>query len=508
MNQNTLLAIYEDQLKTSQPGKTLLTVVDSRLNSVSYDMQTLDGKSSRAAAYLRNCGCEKGDRVLISLRETVPLWSFFWGALKLGAIPCILFPGLGAGGLEVRLKAADTNILVTDIDPEKTLKFVNLPDTLKKVILAGKVYTGPLYLNWDEESELPLTQTAEIEPDDDAFIVFTSGTTGTPKPVLHRHGIADAVVRSMKDVLHARQDDIYWCTAHPAWITGTVYGLLGPMLCGIPSIQYEGNFHAKRWMPILQDQKVSLWYTAPTALRALMREESAFFEGFDFSALNQIYSIGEPLGAAVYHWGEETFSQPVYDTWFQTECGTIRIANQPEQKIIPGWMGKAVDDTEIIQSDTNKLLLKAGFSSMFKGYYNMPEAFDQKIKNEIYETGDLTEINEEGYLHFEGREDDVINTSGHLVGPVEVEQILTANPAVAEAAVVAEPDELSFEVPAAYLVLSEGQEWSRQLESTLKSAVNSGVSSYAIPKHFYIVNDLPHTESGKINRSFLRGDRR
>ena len=508
MNQNTLRAIYEDQLKTSQPGKTLLTVVDSRLNSVSYDMQTLDGKSSRAAACLRNCGCEKGDRVLISLRETEPLWSFFWGALKLDAVPCILFPGLGAGGLEVRLKASDTSILVTDIDPERTLKFVNLPKTLKKVILAGKVYTDPLYLTWDEEAELPLTQTAEIEPDDDAFIVFTSGTTGTPKPVLHRHGIADAVVRSMKDVLHARQDDIYWCTAHPAWITGTVYGLLGPMLCGIPSIQYEGNFHAKRWMPILQDQKVSLWYTAPTALRALMREESAFFEGFDFSALNQIYSIGEPLGAAVYHWGEKTFSQPVYDTWFQTECGTIRIANQPEQKIIPGWMGKAVDDTEIIQSDTNKLLLKAGFSSMFKGYYNMPEASDQKIKNGIYETGDLTEINEEGYLHFEGREDDVINTSGHLVGPVEVEQVLTANPAVAEAAVVAEPDELSFEVPAAYLVLSEGQEWSRQLESTLKSAVNSGVSSYAIPKHFYIVNTIPHTESGKINRSILRGNRR
>ena len=138
----------------------------------------------------------------------------------------------------------------------------------------------------------------------------------------------------------------------------------------------------------------------------------------------------------------------------------------------------------------------------------MPEASDQKIKNGIYETGDLTEINEEGYLHFEGREDDVINTSGHLVGPVEVEQVLTVNPAVTEAAVVAEPDELSFEVPAAYLVLSEGQEWSRQLESTLKSAVNTGVSSYAIPKHFYIVNDLPHTESGKINRSFLRGDRR
>ena len=501
---NTISAYYQQQTEAALPGQTLLTVVDSRLNAVRYDLLTLDEKASRAAACLRAQGCGKGDRVLISLRDTLPVWSFFLGALKLGAVPCVLFPGLGAGGLEVRLQAAEACLFVTDADPAKLAGSVGFPQSLKKTILIGKAAPSGSFVTY-EEAEWPVSDlTAEVEPEDDAFMVFTSGTTGIPKPVMHRQGIAEAIIRSMREVLHAAAEDVYWCTAHPAWITGTVYGLLGPVLCGIPSLQYEGNFHAKRWMPILQDQKVSLWYTAPTALRALMREEPAFYEGFDFSALKQIYSIGEPLGAAVYHWGEQTFSQPVYDTWFQTECGTVRIANQPGQKIIPGWMGKAVDDCEIIRDGSDSLLLKAGFSSMFTGYYRMPEASAQKVRGEIYETGDLASFNEEGYVHFEGRADDVINTSGHLVGPVEVEQVLTAHPAVAAAAVVAEPDELLFEAPAAFLVLAEGQEWSRSLESALKVSVNTGVSSYAVPKHFYIVSALPLTESGKISRSSLR----
>ena len=510
MIRNTILAWYEKQLEKAPSGQHLLTVVNSRLETVSYDMPALDGKASRAASCLKASGCEKGDRVLISMRETIPVWSFFWGALKLGAVPCVLFPGLGPGGLEVRLNAAEACFFVTDADPAKIDGKLSFPETLKKVIVSGHDCETPLFSEWKENDWEPLTQRAEVDPEDDAFIVFTSGTTGTPKPVLHRHGIAEAVVRSMENILHAKQDDVYWCTAHPAWITGTVYGILGPMLCGIPSIQYEGNFHAKRWMPILHHQKVSLWYTAPTALRALMREEHSFFEDFDFTALKQIYSIGEPLGAAVFHWAGEIFSQPVYDTWFQTECGTIRIANQPGQKIIPGWMGKAVGDTIVViegepgQSGSGRLCLKTGFSSMFKAYYKMPDAFSRKTANGLYETGDLASADENGFLHFDGRADDVINTSGHLVGPVEVEQVLNAAPEVEVAAVVAEPDDLCFEVPAAYIVLKKGQEWSRQLETALKVAVNTGVSAYAVPKHFYIVSELPLTPSGKINRRALR----
>ena len=508
----TLISIYKDRLGCETVIKRLLTVVDSRLNSVSYDLADLDDQSSRAAAILRAYGCKKGDRVLISERDTLMIWSFFWGALKLGAVPCVLFPGLGIGGLEVRLKAAEAFFWVTDIHPSKFVDCIHFPDSLKRVILTDEsagFEDNRMFVRYAKNEWTPDISRVSVDPDDPAFIVFTSGTTGIPKPVVHRHGIADAIVSSMKNVLHANIDDVYWCTAHPAWITGAVYGILGPVLCGISSIQYEGNFHAKRWIPILQDQKVSLWYTAPTALRALMREEPAFFAGYDFSALKQIYSIGEPLSAAVYHWCEQVFSQPIYDTWFQTECGTIRIANQPGEPIIPGWMGKPVSDctAEILEANPDgigELALNTGFSSLFKEYYHMSDQTALKFKNGAYLTGDLVTRGSDGYFHFEGRADDVINTSGHLVGPLEIEQVLADNPAVAAAAVVAEPDDLLYEAPAAFIVLLGGQEWSRQLETALKVSVNSCVSSYAVPKHFYVVDNLPQTSSGKINRSELR----
>ena len=501
----TLLSIYQEQLNKAVPGRPLLTVVNSHLESTNYDMLTLDEKSDRAAAFLRAKGCRKGDRVLISSRDTVQIWSFFWGTLKIGAVPCILFPELGTGGLEVRLKTADADFFITDIDSKKLGGEMATPEALKTEFLSEVLQNGQnLWDHINTAGNWQQTEWADVDENDDGFIVFTSGTTGTPKPVIHRQGIADAIVRSMKNVLHASEKDVYWCTAHPAWITGVVYGIIGPVLCGIPSVQYEGRFHAKRWMPILQEQRVSLWYTAPSAMRGLMREDRSFYDDFDFSSLRQIYSIGEPLSVREYEWGQETFRQPVYDTWFQTECGTIRIANQPDQKLIPGWMGKPVDDCEVIITEKNELLLKSGFSSMFKSYYNMPEATSQKIYDDIYETGDLASCNEDGFLHFEGRADDVINTSGHLVGPLEIEQVLDANPAIAISAVVAEPDELCFEVPAAYIILAEGYEWSRHLETALKVAVNTGISSYAVPKHFYPVQTLPQTPSGKIDRKQLK----
>ena len=504
MNDLSILSAYKKQLESVVSGDPILTVIDPRQQTAAYDMITLDEKSSRSAACLISFGCEKGDRVLISAKSTVSLWSFFWGALKLGAVPCVLFPGLGPGGLEVRLKAADTCFFITDTDPSKLTGKAAFPKTLKKIILIDKLSDDPLFACWNENEWQPLPEVATVTPDDDAFIVFTSGTTGTPKPVLHRHGIAEAIIRSMKDILHASADDMYWCTAHPAWITGTVYGILGPMLCGIPSLQYEGSFHAKRWMPILQDRKVTLWYTAPTALRGLMREEQTFFEGFDFSALKQIYSIGEPLSEKVYEWGEQTFHQPIYDTWFQTECGTIRIANRPGKPLRPGWMGRPVDDTKVNLKENGRLFLSSGFSSMFKCYYGMPEATEQKVSDGLYDTGDLASIDKDGLLHFEGRADDVINTSGHLVGPLEVEQVLAADPAVTAAAVIGVPDELLYEAPAAFLVLAEGAEWNRQMETSLKVAVNNSVSPYAVPKHFYLIDELPLTESGKINRKALK----
>ncbi len=493
---STLLSLYREQAVRGQP-RDFLTLIDMRQNAVQVGFPTLDRESSAAAACLRNADCQKGDRVLISVKDTRALFAFFWGALKLGALPCVLFPETGMAGLTVRLKAARTSFFVTDTDAEKIS--CEKPASLKQILFIRNIQLNEID---------PISDLTVVTEDDPAFMVFTSGSTGLPKPVLHRHGIADAVSRSMQNVLCASAEDRFWCTAHPAWITGTVYGLIAPLICGVPSLQYEGAFHARRWLPILQDQHVTLWYTAPTALRGLMREADSFFEEFDLSALNRIYSIGEPLAPAVYAWGKRIFGQPIYDTWFQTEAGTIRIANRPGDVILPGTMGRAVDDTEVVITADGGLCLKAGFGSQFVEYYGMPEKTAEKLRDGLLVSGDLASVDAEGRVRFEGRADDVINTAGHLVGPEEVEQVLESDPAIRAAAVVSEPDEMLYEHPAAFVVLEDGIEWNRALESRLRVSVNRSISVYAVPKRFIPVLSLPCTDSGKLNRSVLRAELR
>ncbi len=489
---STLLSLYREQAALAHP-RGFLTVIGMRQNALHVGFPTLDRESSAAASCLRNADCRKGDRVLISVKDTRALFAFFWGALKLGALPCVLFPETGTGGLTVRLKAAQASFFVTDTDPEK-ISFEK-PASLKQTVCLKNIHLNEID---------PISDFAVVGEDDPAFMVFTSGSTGLPKPVLHRHGIADAISRSMRNVLHASAHDRFWCTAHPAWITGTVYGLIGPLICGVPSLQYEGAFHARRWLPILRDQRVTLWYTAPTALRGLMREADSFFAAFDLSALNRIYSVGEPLAPAVYAWGKRIFGQPIYDTWFQTEAGTIRIANRPGDVILPGTMGRAVDDSEVVITPDGGLCLKAGFGSQFVEYYGMPEKTAEKLRGGLLVSGDLASLDAEGRVRFEGRADDVINTAGHLVGPEEAEQVLESDPAVRAAAVVSEPDEMLYEHPAAFVVLEDGIEWNRALESRLRVSVNRSVSVYAVPKRFIPVSSLPYTASGKLNRSVLR----
>lgn len=446
----------------------------------------LDSESSRAAHILQKAGIRTGSHVVICLTDSFLLRCYFLGALRLGAVPCAVFPGLGEGGLKTRLEGCDAALLVDDAFVKAHPADEEAPDF-------------PWHISGNE---------------DPAFQIFTSGTTGQPKAVVHLQRIGSAIERSMRDILHASPDDIYWCTAHPAWITGTVYGIIGPLITGMCSVAYDGAFHAKRWMPILQDQGVTLWYTAPSALRGLMREDADFFKGFDLSSLKQIYSIGEPLPADVYEWGRETFRQPVYDTWFQTETGTIRIANQPGSPVIPGKMGRAVDDTRCLVLDDNgepcapgaigKLWLRCGWDSCFLEYWHRPEDTEAKFRNGLFCTGDAVRTDEGGLFTFEGRADDVINTSGHLVGPFEIESALLQAEEVIDAAVIAEKDPLAYEKPAAFLVLAPGCEWSRELELKLRKTVTNAIAAYAVPAHFHISEFLPKTASGKTDRGALK----
>ncbi|MHC1772259.1 MAG: AMP-binding protein [Flexilinea sp.] len=516
----TILSRYHNNYLSENPNRTAIRWLDSSLNCVEISRKKLENESNRRANFLVGKNCKPGDHIFLFLQSSPEIWYFFIGALKCGAIPCVLFPNFGEDAIRARLLIGKVDFLITDtlLDRFKEL-FLSIP-TLKMNICLNHL-PEPQLLNekicyLDDELNFLSDQFSDypVQLHDSAFMVFTSGSTGFPKAVIHSQRIADSICRSMENVLQVTKQDRFWCTAHPAWITGTVYSILGPLLSGIESVQYSGNFHAKRWMPILQDQKVSVWYSAPTAFRSLMNEPAEFYKGYDFSALRNIFSVGEPLNPKVYYWGREIFNREIHDTWFQTEAGTIRIANLPEETIKPGLMGKAVDDARpIILNDRNeeterneigRLCLKEGWESCFIDYFGQRSAFASKFQSGFYETGDLAYEDEDGCFCFVGRDDDVINTSGHLIGPFEVESVLLEQEEITDVAVAAAPDELLYEKVAAFIVLRKGIEWDTKLESKLRVAVTTRLSPIATPKVFIIVDGIPRNNAGKILRNELR----
>lgn len=515
----TIFSVLRDQFQSQPPERTALRWIDSALKSTEVTWGGLDSESNRRAVLLQRCGCIPGSHVLIDLQSSPEIWNYFLGALKCGAVPCVLFPSFGPEALKARLESGKANFLILDRWQPKFLEAVKEIPLKKIICLKGEIPQGQDVKNILCAESLPLEENclpeaAEIRENNAAFMVFTSGSTGNPKAVVHTQRIAPAVVRSMRSVLQLQPTDLFWCTAHPAWITGTVYGILGPLLAGVESIQYTGIYHPSRWMSILQDQKVNVWYSAPTAFRAMMKEPLDFYEKYSLSSLRTIFSIGEPLSAAIYQWGNSAFKHEIHDTWFQTETGTVRIASLPGEPVKPGWMGKAVDDSEVMirnqqgseaaPGEPGMLFLREGWESCFAAYQGQKEAYQNKFEHGWYRTDDLACRDENGYLQFYGREDDVINTSGHLVGPFEIESVLLEQPEVAEAAVCAEKDPAAYEKPAAFIVLKKGIEWNHELETRLKSAVFSHVSPYAVPKSFYIMKELPKTSSGKIIRKMCR----
>lgn len=506
----TLLDLIQIAHQKSDPERTVIRWIDSRLNSRLVTQGMLDSESDARAVLLRKAGCQPGDRVFIFVQLSIEIWYFFWGALKIGAVPCVLFADFGEAALKARMEAGEANFLVTDMDASAKFPFLGALPSLIKIIRTDE--TAALTDSLTKDA-LPLPW-FKPQPESPAFMVFTSGSTGFPKAVVHNHRAAEAILRSMTDVLMLRPSDLFWCTANPAWITGTVYGVIGPLIAGIESIQYDGKFHPKRWLPILETEQVNVWYSAPTAFRSLMAQPDDFYQRFHLDALRSIFSIGEPLNPAVYEWGKRALRHEIYDTWFQTEVGTIRIANRPGERILPGWMGKAVDDAQPLILDENNdpcpagtigsLALKKGWDSCFSAYYANESATRSKFGNGFYRTGDLAQQDEEGRFLFVGRDDDVINTSGHLVGPFEVESVLLEDERILEAGVVAEPDPLLYEKVAAFIVLKNGVRFDEALENEIKMAVNQKLSGHAVPRAFYQLEELPKNASGKILRNELR----
>ncbi|MDP2936631.1 MAG: AMP-binding protein, partial [Dehalococcoidia bacterium] len=331
---------------------------------------------------------------------------------------------------------------------------------------------------------------------------------------VHVHGAIQGQFATAKYVLDVQEEDIYWCTADPGWVTGTSYGMFGPWSNGASSLVYEGAFSPEQWYQVLQDYQVSVWYTAPTAIRMLMKAGDDLPRRYDFGALRYLCSVGEPLNPEAIFWGQKAFGLPFHDNWWQTETGCILIANYPVMAIRPGSMGKPfpginagiLDDNweELPTGQEGHLAIRPGWPSMFRTYWNNPELYQSKFKNGWYITGDRCWKDGDGYFWFVGRADDVINTAGHLVGPFEVESALIEHPAVAEAGVIGKPDPDRMEIVKAFVSLKVGYSASDELKDEIKEFVRNRLAAHAYPREIEFLPSLPKTRSGKIMRRLLK----
>ena len=357
------------------------------------------------------------------------------------------------------------------------------------------------------------------DPEDMAILHFTSGTTGKPKGAIHVHAavVAHHVTGALALDLHA--DDVFWCTADPGWVTGTSYGIIAPLTQGITSIVDEAEFDADRWYAILRDQQVSVWYTAPTAVRMLMRVGKETARGYALPKLRFVASVGEPLNPEAVYWGVEALGLPIHDNWWQTETGGIMVANYASMPIRPGSMGRPLPgidaavvtrrpdgSVQVVEEPgvEGELALRRGWPSMFRGYLGDPERYAQSFAGEWYLTGDLARRDADGYFWFVGRADDVIKSAGHLIGPFEVESVLLEHPAVAEAGVIGKPDPVALEVVKAFVSLKPGHAPSDELARELIGFARKRLGTAVAPKEIAFLGTLPRTRSGKIMRRLLK----
>jgi acetyl-CoA synthetase len=395
---------------------------------------------------------------------------------------------------------------------------------LEHVLLVGEDADAPpppgtLDLRGLMERASDAFETAATGDGDAALLHFTSGTTGTPKGALHVHGAVVAHYATGKYALDLHPHDVFWCTADPGWVTGTSYGIIAPLLHGVTSIVDEADFDAERWYRILESQEVSVWYTAPTAIRMLMKAGTALARQHRFPKLRFVASVGEPLNPEAVWWGQEALGLPIHDNWWQTETGGIMIANTVAMDIKPGSMGKplpGVDAFIVRRRDDGtceevraanvegELALRAGWPSMFRAYLNQEERYRKCFSGDLYLTGDLARRDEDGYFWFVGRADDVIKSAGHLIGPFEVESVLMEHPAVAEASVIGKPDPVVGETVKAFVSLKTGYAPSDELRLQLLGHARKRLGAAVAPKEIAFEAVLPRTRSGKIMRRLLK----
>jgi acetyl-CoA synthetase len=495
---------------TWRKNKVALYWEDEAGNEKKYTFGELSLLSNKVGNVLKAFDVGRGDRVFLFLPRIPELYFCFLGILKIGAIAGTLFSAFQEQALADRLGNSEAKIVITTVELKPRIDKVRrkLPN-LKHILVVDE----PSFVKSVEHARSEL-HIAHMDPDDYAFMLYTSGTTGKPKGVMHVHRAILQEHVTAKWVLDLRDDDTYWCTADPGWVTGIAYEILGSWSNGVAALVYAGRFDPKRWYQLLEKYTITVWYTAPTAIRMLMAAGTALVKEFDLTNLRHMCSVGEPLNPEAIKWSIKAFGIPFHDTWWQTETGAICIANYPCMDIKMGSMGKPIpgltagivdnEGHEVKANTEGNIAMRPKWPAMMHAIWRRPQKFKSYFVNGWYISGDRGWQDTDGYFWFIGRADDVIKTSGERVGPFEVESALVEHPAVVEAGVIGKPDPLRGEIIKAFVVLEQNTKPSEALKKELSEYVKKHLAGHAYPREVEFIDKLPKTRSGKIMRRILK----
>ncbi|MGF9907744.1 acetate--CoA ligase [Brevibacillus porteri] len=513
---NMVYEAIDRHLATDRKDKIAL-MYSNATRDETYTFAQLSELSNKFGNVLRNLGIVKGDRVFVFMPRSPELYVSVLGTIKVGAIVGPLFEAFMEAAVRDRLENSEAVAIVTTPALLPRIPISDLP-ALKHVIVVGaeeELKEGHIRFEKAMEEASSELEIEWVDREDGMILHYTSGSTGKPKGVLHVHNAMIQHYQTGKWILDLKEDDIYWCTADPGWVTGTSYGIFSPWLNGATIVVRGGRFTPEDWYKVIEKNKVSIWFSAPTTFRMFMGAGDELVKQFDLSSLRHVLSVGEPLNPEVVHWGMRVFNQRIHDNWWMTETGAQLISNYRCMAIKPGSMGKPfpgiyaaiIDDrgNELPPNRMGNLAIRTGWPAMMRQIWNNPAKYEEYFSIPgWYVSGDSAYKDEEGYFWFQGRIDDVINTSGERVGPFEVESKLVEHPAVAEAGVIGKPDPVRGEIIKAFIALRAGYEPSEALMDEIRKFVKEGLAAHAAPREIEFRDKLPKTRSGKIMRRVLK----
>ncbi len=497
--------------------KVALHYIDDNLESQLTYSQLKD-ETDQWAKVLKKHGVTKGDFVFVFLPKHPSCHIAMLAAIKLGAIVGPLFEAFMEDAVRDRIQDCEGTFLITNKEFLPRIPRKDLP-SLSTIFITDEATEDDTISISEEVKQIEnLESVIEwVDFNHGLNIHYTSGSTGKPKGIIHTHRAMIQQYVTGRWVLDLKETDVYWCTAHPGWVTGTVYGVFSPLLNRATIVIHGGRFQAEKWFETIEKAKISVWYSAPTAFRMLMSKSDQVIEKYDLSALRHVLSVGEPLNPEVIYWGLEKLQLRIHDTWWMTETGAQLIVNLPTDTIKPGSMGKPLpfikveilDDQgfPVTQGQIGHLAIKASWPSLMREVWKNEEKYQSYFPfgKQWYVSGDLALRDEEGYVYFQGRSDDMINSSGERIGPFEVESKLIEHRAVAEAAVIGKPDAIRGEIVKAFIVLNPGFQENSNLLEEIRLFVRSQLSAHAAPREIEVIEELPKTKiSGKILRRELK----